>query len=125
MPWRRGTVFVGLAVTVITLASCGGHNSASTTTSTGTPARPAVITSAAPPGWVPFAYQDAVVSVPSSWVVDLFDCSGIAGLGVVFLDNCSDSPGGTPAGSSVATNWIEFSPLPHPPSFMAVIPLCW
>jgi hypothetical protein len=32
--WRRRTVLVGLVITVLTLASCGGHGSASTTMST-------------------------------------------------------------------------------------------
>jgi hypothetical protein len=34
MTWRRGTRLVTLLVTVLSLASCGGHSSASTTMST-------------------------------------------------------------------------------------------
>ncbi len=97
---RRGTRWVALAVTVLTLASCSsGHGSASNTTSATTTSTSttttrtlvvAVDTAATPPGWVPIDYGDAQVSVPSSWTLLVNGCLRPS-QGTVFLFGLSVS----------------------------------
>ena len=77
---------MALAVTVLTLASCGGHGSASTTTSTPPRLTVAVDTAATPAGWVPVVYGDAQISVPANWAIGVGVCDPTPGEGTVWLD---------------------------------------
>jgi hypothetical protein len=123
MPWGRGTLLAGLVASVLILASCAGHGSVATTTSTATPRLAVTVDNAATPsGWVPFAYQDAEVSVPASWLVT--QCGGSYPQPSVIVlggTDCSISQGGGCAGPPCLStagpdNWIEFSSLPNPPA---------
>ena len=124
MTLRVGTWWVALVIMTLALASCGGHGSAKSKTSMTTPPRLAVTvdTAATPSGWVPFAYEGAQVSVPSTWLVEGSNCgTSTPEQPVIYLGSCStgESGGcsGPPCGLPIEPdNWIEFSPLPNPPA---------
>ncbi len=105
--WRRTNVSVVVAITVLTLSSCGGHSSASSSTTAATspttttvPPIPkpslAVDLAATPKGWVPVDYGNAQISVPSSWVITLDGClfrdSVAFGSQPTQPDACSSAP---------------------------------
>ena len=96
MSIKRPRALVLLVVAVV-LAACTSSPAASPTTTVTKPI-PAVDLSATPTGWVPVAYGDAQVSVPSTWYVMTGGwCGGtwppIIQLGVVVQDlGCSTAP---------------------------------
>ena len=120
---RRGTVLVALAGTVLILASCGEHPSASRSTTTSTPTttttvppipKPmvAVDMSVTPKGWVPVDYGDAQISVPSSWVIT-FDTCQQAG-GTVYLGPQNNPRYGCPPLQSYDAVFLLPVPQPAP-----------
>jgi hypothetical protein len=63
----RSVRIAALLGVVMVAAACTSASSAPTTTSTSVTATTSVATTATPAGWVPVAYGDAQVSVPSNW----------------------------------------------------------
>jgi hypothetical protein len=87
-------------------------------TGTNTSVRAAVDLAATPKGWVPFAFQDAQVSVPATWMIEPEDCgTNNPKQGVVFLGGCFISPNpclGRCPSNTRPDDWIELSALPYP-----------
>jgi hypothetical protein len=80
VPGRRTTTLVALALTALVLVSCGGRTTAVPRLTV------AVDTAATPLGWSPVAYGNAQVSVPSNWVIGLYECDFLSSGGTVWLD---------------------------------------
>jgi hypothetical protein len=108
----RSRGLVALLLGAVILAACGTPPSRTSST---TGHHSSLEVAAPPKGWVPFAYLDAQVSVPRSWVIELDDC-GVADprQSVIFLSGCSlGQPAclNVPACSFLPDNWLMFSAL--------------
>jgi hypothetical protein len=123
--WTAAAVLLSVTGIVVGVAMSGGSGSSTSShrsgtrggghTPLGTSAKNGTVDLAATPkGWVPFAYLDAQVSVPASWIVQLSDCGDPnPSQPVIYLSGCFDS--GNPCIPSQCRpsphDWLMLEPL--------------